>query len=90
MAKNDYDKEQNLNEINNNNIDSRQIINFRELKQKFPQDLQVLANKLNIDNANNLLKQELIFAILKKTVEQGGGDNRGRSFGDIARWVWFF
>ncbi len=72
MAKNDYDKEQNLNEINNNNIDSRQIINFRELKQKFPQDLQVLANKLNIDNANNLLKQELIFAILKKTVEQGG------------------
>ncbi|PCJ29190.1 MAG: transcription termination factor Rho [Rickettsiales bacterium] len=45
---------------------------LKELKQKSPEDLQVQAESLGIENVSSLLKQELIFAILKKIVEQGG------------------
>lgn len=47
-------------------------VNIKELKRKLPEELQNEAEKLNIENASSMLKQELVFAILKKIVEQGG------------------
>ena len=43
-----------------------------ELKKKSPEELQNQAESLGIENVGSLLKQELIFSILKKIVEQGG------------------
>lgn len=43
-----------------------------ELKKKPPEELQKQAESLGIENVSSLLKQELIFSILKKIVEQGG------------------
>ena len=39
---------------------------LQELKQKTPDDLLVYAEDLNIENASNLRKQEMMFAILKQ------------------------
>jgi transcription termination factor Rho len=47
-------------------------INLKELKNKSPEELQFQAESLGIDNASSLTKQELVFDILKKTVDQGG------------------
>ena len=47
-------------------------VTLRELKKKSPEELQTQAESLGIENVSSLLKQELIFAILKKIVEQGG------------------
>ena len=41
-------------------------MNLQELKQKTPDDLLVYAEDLNIENASNLRKQEMMFAILKQ------------------------
>ncbi|RTK92239.1 MAG: transcription termination factor Rho [Rickettsiales bacterium] len=54
----------------NNNNDIK--INLKQLKNKLPEELQAEAESLGIENISSLLKQELIFAILKKAVEQGG------------------
>lgn len=47
-------------------------VNLKQLKQQLPEELQVQAEKLGVENVSALLKQELVFAILKKIVEQGG------------------
>lgn len=47
-------------------------VSLKELKRKKPAELQAEAEKLGIENVNSMIKQELIFAILKKTVEKGG------------------
>ena len=47
-------------------------VTLRELKTKSPEELQTQAESLGIENVSSLLKQELIFSILKKIVEQGG------------------
>lgn len=47
-------------------------VNIKELKRKSPEELQSKAEELGIENASSLLKQELVFAILKKVVERGG------------------
>lgn len=49
-----------------------EIVKLKELKSKSAEQLQAQAESLNIENVSSLLKQELIFAILKKIVEQGG------------------
>lgn len=49
-----------------------EVVNLKELRQKSPEALQVQAENLKIENVSALLKQELVFAILKKIVEQGG------------------
>jgi len=54
--------------VNKTNI----TINLKQLKQKLPEELQTQAENLGIENVSALLKQELVFAILKKIVEQGG------------------
>lgn len=53
------------------NKDGIVTINLKQLKRKSPEELQVQAENLNIENSSALLKQELVFAILKKSVEQG-------------------
>ena len=47
-------------------------VTLRQLKQKSPEELQAQAELLGIENVSSLLKQELVFSILKKIVEQGG------------------
>ena len=44
-------------------------MNLQELKQKSPADLLAFAEELNIENASNLRKQEMMFAILKQLAE---------------------
>ena len=50
---------------------------LQELKQKSPADLLSYAEELNIENASNLRKQEMMFAILKQLA-----DNEIAIFGD--------
>lgn len=45
---------------------------LKQLKKKQPTELQEEGEALGIENISSMLKQELIFAILKKTVERGG------------------
>lgn len=47
-------------------------VSLKDLKLKQPIDLQKEAEHLGIENVSSMLKQELIFSILKKTVEKGG------------------
>ncbi|AFC69792.1 transcription termination factor Rho [Rickettsia amblyommatis] len=60
------------NNNHNNFAENGNIINLKQLKRKLPEELQAQAEGLKIENINSLLKQELVFAILKKSVEQGG------------------
>ncbi|AFC72456.1 transcription termination factor Rho [Rickettsia rhipicephali] len=60
------------NNNHNNFAENGNIINLKQLKRKLPEELQAQAEELKIENINSLLKQELVFAILKKSVEQGG------------------
>src|SRR5271166_214599 len=43
---------------------------LQELKRKAPADLLTYAEELEIENASNLRKQDLMFAILKKLAEK--------------------
>ncbi len=45
-------------------------MHLQELKQKSPTDLLKIAEELEIENASTLRKQDIIFAILKKTAEK--------------------
>ena len=44
-------------------------MNLQELKQKTPTDLLAYAEELEIENASNLRKQEMMFAILKQLAD---------------------
>jgi len=44
-------------------------MNLQELKLKTPRDLLAFADELGVDNASNLRKQDLMFAILKQLAE---------------------
>lgn len=45
-------------------------MHLQELKRKSPADLLTMAEKLEIENASAMRKQDLVFAILKKSAEQ--------------------
>ena len=47
-------------------------VTLKQLKKKAPEELQAEAESLGIENVSSLLKQELVFSVLKKIVEQGG------------------
>ncbi len=47
------------------------LIELKELKRKSPDDLLEMAESLEIENAGGMLKQNLIFAILKRMAEEG-------------------
>lgn len=44
---------------------------LQELKRKSPDELLKLAEEVGVENASNMLKQEIIFSILKKHAENG-------------------
>ncbi len=46
-------------------------MNLQELKSKTPTDLLTIAEDLNIENASNLRKQDMMFAVLKQMADQG-------------------
>jgi transcription termination factor Rho len=46
-------------------------ISLQELKDKPPAELQVFAEKLEIENANTMRKQDILFAVLKIMAEEG-------------------
>jgi transcription termination factor Rho len=59
------------------NIDEKvgkidRIINLKDLKNQTPDELKVSAETHGIENAGTMLKQDIIFCILKKIAEQGG------------------
>lgn len=46
-------------------------MNLQELKKKSPAELLAFAEELQIENASNMRKQDIMFGILKKTAENG-------------------
>jgi transcription termination factor Rho len=52
-------------------VTNKEVISLKDLKKKTPTDLLALAEKYEIENPGGLPKQEIIFAILKKTAENG-------------------
>jgi transcription termination factor Rho len=48
------------------------LINLKELRRKSAEELQIEAEGMNIENASAMTKQEIVMAILKTVVEQGG------------------
>ncbi|MBI1180708.1 MAG: transcription termination factor Rho, partial [Alphaproteobacteria bacterium] len=46
-------------------------MNLQELKGKSPPDLLAFAEKLEVENASNMRKQDMMFAILKQLAAQG-------------------
>ena len=46
-------------------------MSLQELKDKSPVDLLAFAEKLEIENANSMRKQDMMFAILKVLAEEG-------------------
>lgn len=46
-------------------------MSLQELKEKSPADLQAFAEKLEIENANTMRKQDMLYAILKALAEEG-------------------
>ncbi len=65
-------------EPDNNVSDSGFTMNLQDLKEKSPTDLLAYAEELEVENANTLRKQDMMFAILKQLAEQdveitGGG-----------------
>src|SRR5882724_3049012 len=44
---------------------------LQELKEKSPADLVAFAEQLEIENANSMRKQDMMFAILKTLAEEG-------------------
>lgn len=66
-----HNKEQNSIEVLSQESSGVEVT-LKELRKKSPEELQLQAESLGIENVSSLLKQELIFSILKKIVEQGG------------------
>jgi transcription termination factor Rho len=50
----------------------KQDINLKDLKNQKPVELRASAEKYGIENASTMLKQDIIFYILKKIAEHGG------------------
>src|SRR5665647_1065007 len=53
------------------NAPAVQRMSLQELKAKSPTDLLALAESLEIENANSMRKQDMMFAILKTVAEDG-------------------
>lgn len=56
-------------EISSNNSN---IIRLKDLKKKSPKEIQDIAEGYGVENVSSMLKQDLVFSILKKLAEQGG------------------
>lgn len=51
---------------------SDKVIHLKELKAQLPDQLRESAEEYGIENASTMLKQDIIFLILKKLAEKGG------------------
>ncbi|MGE3304003.1 MAG: Rho termination factor N-terminal domain-containing protein, partial [Hyphomonadaceae bacterium] len=51
--------------------EGRSQLTLQELKRKAPADLLALAEELEVENANSLRTQDMMFAILKQMAERG-------------------
>ena len=65
-------------------------MNIQELKEKSSEKLITEAEKLGIENASTLRRQEIYFAILKKISRKRRRNYRRRSFTITSRRIWFF
>jgi len=54
-------------------VDPSKLILLKDLKRKTPTELVEIAEEHGVENPGGMLKQDVIFAILKKTAEKGGG-----------------
>lgn len=50
--------------------ENQKLVCLEDLKKKNPEELRLMAEELGIENAGMMLKQDIIFLILKKLVEQ--------------------
>ena len=62
---------------------------IQELKKNSPAQLIEQAEKLGIENASTLRKQEILFAILKKLAEKGEEITGMGVLQLTSRWIWF-
>lgn len=53
--------------------DPKEFIDLKSLKSQAPDELQVTAEQYGVENPGTMLKQDIIFSILKKVAEQGVG-----------------
>ncbi len=60
-------------EIDNTPKDPKEFIDLKYIKQQTPTELQETAEKYGVENPGAMLKQDIIFAILKKVAEQNVG-----------------
>ena len=58
--------------VEQQNAAPQRIINIKELKSSRPEQLAEIAESLGIENASALLKQDVIFFVIKKNIEKGG------------------
>ena len=65
-------------------------MNIQELKQKSSRKVITEAEKLGIENASTLRRQEIYFAILKKLAEKGEEITGGGVLTIASRWFRFF
>ena len=63
---------ENKNYDNSNVLDESGVLNLKELKSKTTEQLIEIAENIDLENVRGMLRQEIIFAILKKNIEQGG------------------
>ena len=68
---NETDAGAELDAIDGANGGPTQRVSLQELKEKTPADLLALAESLEIENANSMRKQDMMFAILKELAESG-------------------
>ena len=65
-------------------------MNIQELKKQSSEQLITQAEKLGIENASTLRKQEILFAILKKTRRKKRRNNWNWCSRNFTRWFWIF
>ena len=72
VSKNTYEGTPNQTQETSDVNHKSEIVQLKQLKRKSPEELQQKAESLGIENVSSMLKQELVFSILKKIVEYGG------------------
>jgi transcription termination factor Rho len=68
---NHHDREEEFDEVPTEVAHDAPIIEVKQLKRKPPKELQDLAEQYGVENTGSMLKQDIIFMILKKAAEQG-------------------
>ena len=73
---------------NKSRHDAPETLNLIELKKKDINSLIKIAREYNIENANSMRVQDLIFALLQAQTKQNGVIWFG-CFRNTTRWIWF-